>query len=165
MRSEVGEIVFGVDDQSMESVVLENLRQRKLTLGVAESVTGGLVAGRLTGVDGASDVFRGAIVSYASEVKYDVLGISQDLVVSQTAAIEMAIGVRRVLGCDIGLALTGVAGPNEQQGVKVGTLCVGLAMPDGSTKSSTMQLPAGREQMRQLSVISALNFLRRELLH
>ena len=164
VRSEVGDIVFGVDDQSMESVVLEKLRQRELTLGVAESVTGGLVAGRLTGIDGASDVFRGAIVSYASEVKYEVLGISQDLVVSQAAAIEMAMGVRRVLGCDIGLALTGVAGPNEQQGVKVGTLCVGLAMPDGSTKSSTMQLPAGREQMRQLSVISALNFLRRELI-
>lgn len=164
VRSEVGDIVFGVDDQSMESVVLEKLRQRELTLGVAESVTGGLVAGRLTGIDGASDVFRGAIVSYASEVKYDVLGISQDLVVSQAAAIEMAIGVRRVLGCDIGLALTGVAGPNEQQGVKVGTLCVGLAMPDGSTRSNTMHLPAGREQMRQLSVISALNFLRRELL-
>ncbi|NQV96328.1 MAG: CinA family nicotinamide mononucleotide deamidase-related protein, partial [Acidimicrobiaceae bacterium] len=165
VRSEVGDIVFGVDDQSMESVVLDTLRQRKFTLGVAESVTGGLVAGRLTAIDGASDVFRGAIVSYASEVKYEVLGISQDLVVSQAAAIEMAIGVRRVLGCDIGLALTGVAGPNEQQGVKVGTLCVGLAMPDGSTKSSTMHLPAPREQMRQLSVISALNFLRRELLH
>jgi len=165
VRSEVADIVFGVDDQSMEFVVLEKLRQRKLTLGIAESVTGGLVAGRLTGINGASDVFRGAIVSYASDVKYDILGVSQDLVVSQAAAIEMAVGVRRVLGCDIGLALTGVAGPNEQQGVKVGTLCVGLAMPDGSTKSSTMQLPAGREQMRQLSVISALNFLRRELLH
>ena len=164
VRSEVGDIIFGVDDQSMESVVLEQLRQRKLTLGVAESVTGGLVAGRLTGINGASDVFRGAIVSYASDVKYDILGVSQDLVVSQAAAIEMAIGVRRVLGCDIGLALTGVAGPNEQQGVKVGTLCVGLAMPDGSTISNTMHLPAGREQMRQLSVISALNFLRRKLL-
>ncbi len=147
----------------MESVVLDMLHQKKLTLGVAESVTGGLVSGRLTAVSGASDVFRGAIISYASEVKHEVLGVTNELVVSESAAKEMAVGVRKVLGCDIGLALTGVAGPNEQQSIKVGTLCVGLAMPDGSTKSTTMHLPIGREQMRQLSVISALNFLRNEL--
>ncbi len=163
VRSQVGEIVFGVDEQTMESVVLDMLRQKKLTLGVAESVTGGLVSGRLTAVSGASDVFRGAIISYASEVKHEVLGVTNELVVSESAAKEMAVGVRKVLGCDIGLALTGVAGPNEQQSIKVGTLCVGLAMPDGSTKSTTMHLPIGREQMRQLSVISALNFLRNEL--
>ncbi len=163
VRSQVGEIVFGVDEQTMESVVLDMLHQKKLTLGVAESVTGGLVSGRLTAVSGASDVFRGAIISYASEVKHEVLGVTNELVVSESAAKEMAVGVRKVLGCDIGLALTGVAGPNEQQSIKVGTLCVGLAMPDGSTKSTTMHLPIGREQMRQLSVISALNFLRNEL--
>ena len=163
VRNQVGEIVFGVDGETMESVVLDMLRQKKLTLGVAESVTGGLVSGRLTAVSGASDVFRGAIISYASEVKHEVLGVTNELVVSESAAKEMAVGVRKVLGCDIGLALTGVAGPNEQQSIKVGTLCVGLAMPDGSTKSTTMHLPIGREQMRQLSVISALNFLRNEL--
>ncbi|MDA2954218.1 MAG: competence/damage-inducible protein A [Actinomycetota bacterium] len=164
VRSQVGEIVFGVDEQTMECVVLDMLRQKKLTLGVAESVTGGLVSGRLTAVSGASDVFRGAIISYASEIKYEVLGVTNEPVVSESAAKEMAVGVRKVLGCDVGLALTGVAGPNEQQSIKVGTLCVGLAMPDGSTKSTTMHLPIGREQMRQLSVISALNFLRAELL-
>ena len=163
VRSEVGDIVFGVDDQTMESVVLDILRKKNLTLAVAESVTGGLVSGRLTAVSGASDVFRGAVVSYASEVKYDVLGITNEIVVSEAAAKEMAIGVRKDLGSDIGLSLTGVAGPNEQQGVKVGTLCVGIAMADGVAKSMTMHLPIGREQMRQLSVISALNFLRNEL--
>ena len=163
VRSEVGDIVFGVDDQTMESVVLGILRKKNLTLAVAESVTGGLVSGRLTAVSGASDVFRGAVVSYASEVKYDVLGITNEIVVSEAAAKEMAIGVRKALGSDIGLSLTGVAGPNEQQGVKVGTLCVGIAMADGVAKSMTMHLPIGREQMRQLSVISALNFLRNEL--
>ena len=163
VRDQVGPIVFGVDEQTMESVVLDMLRQKNLTLGVAESVTGGLVSGRLTAVPGASDVFRGAIVSYASEVKYEVLGITNEIVASESAAKEMAIGVKKALGSDIGLSLTGVAGPSEQQGVKVGTLCVGIAMPDGSTKSTTMHLPIGREQMRQLSVISALNFLRNEL--
>jgi nicotinamide-nucleotide amidase len=147
----------------MESVVLDLLRKKNLTLAIAESVTGGLVSGRLTAVAGASDVFRGAVVSYASEVKYEVLGITNEVVVTEAAAKEMATGVRKALGSDIGLALTGVAGPSEQQGVKVGTLCVGVAMPDGSTKSMTMHLPIGREQMRQLSVISALNFLRNEL--
>lgn len=163
VRTQVGDLVFGVDQQNMETVILELLRDKKLTLGVAESVTGGLVAGRLTAIVGASDVFRGAVVSYASEVKYEVLGITNEIVVSEAAAKEMALGVKKVLGSDIGLALTGVAGPSEQDGVKVGTLCVGIALNDGSTKSETFHLPIGREQMRQLSVITALNFLRKEI--
>jgi len=163
VREKVGDIIFGVDQQNMESVVLEALRKMNLTLGVAESVTGGLVAGRLTAVPGASDVFRGGVVSYASEVKFDLLGVTSVPVVSEQAAKEMAVGARKVLQSDIGLALTGVAGPDEQDSVKVGTLCVGVALPDGSTKAVTYHLPIGREQMRQLSVISALNFLRQEL--
>ena len=163
VRTKVGDLVFGVDQQTMESVLFDILREKKLTLGVAESVTGGLVAGRLTAVVGASDVFRGGIVSYASDVKFDVLGVTPGPVVSETAAKEMAVGVRKALDSDIGLALTGVAGPAEQDGVKVGTVCVGIAFSDGTTKSTTFHLPIGREQMRQLSVITALNFLRNQL--
>jgi nicotinamide-nucleotide amidase len=163
VRGQVEDLVFGVDAQNMESVVLHKLREKKLTLGVAESVTGGLVAGRLTAIAGASDVFRGAIVSYDSEIKFDLLNVTNGPVVSESAAKEMAIGVRKTLGSDIGLALTGVAGPAEQDGVKVGTLCVGLAMPNGDVRSTTFSLPYGREQMRQFSVISALNFLRQSL--
>ena len=163
VRAKVGDLVFGVDQQTMESVLFDILREKKLTLGVAESVTGGLVAGRLTAVVGASDVFRGGIVSYASDVKFDVLGVTPGPVVSETAAKEMAVGVRKALGSDIGLSLTGVAGPAEQDGVKVGTVCVGIAFSDGTTKSTTFHLPIGREQMRQLSVITALNFLRNQL--
>ena len=163
VRAKVGDLVFGVDQQTMESVLFDILREKKLTLGVAESVTGGLVAGRLTAVVGASDVFRGGIVSYSSDVKFDVLGVTPGPVVSEAAAKEMAVGVRKALGSDIGLALTGVAGPAEQDGVKVGTLCVGIAFSDGTTKSTTFHLPIGREQMRQLSVITALNFLRNQL--
>ncbi|MFM7762364.1 MAG: competence/damage-inducible protein A, partial [Acidimicrobiaceae bacterium] len=163
VREQVKDLVFGVDEQNMETVVLQNLRDRKLTLGIAESVTGGLVSGRLTAIAGASDVFRGAIVSYDSEVKFELLNVTRGPVVSETAAKEMAMGVRKALGSDIGLALTGVAGPTEQDGVKVGTLCVGLAMPDGDVRTTTFNLPYGREQMRQFSVISALNFLRQSL--
>jgi nicotinamide-nucleotide amidase len=163
VREQVKDLVFGVDEQNMETVVLQNLRDKKLTLGVAESVTGGLVSGRLTAIAGASDVFCGSIVSYDSEVKFDLLNVTRGPVVSESAAKEMAIGVRKTLGSDIGLALTGVAGPSEQDGVKVGTLCVGLALPNGDVRATTFNLPYGREQMRQFSVISALNFLRQSL--
>ena len=163
VREAVGEFVFGVDDQTMESVILDMLRARGLTLGLAESVTGGLVGARLVGVAGASDVFRGAIVSYASDVKFDLLGVPEGPVVSQAAAIAMAEGVRRVLGADIGLALTGVAGPTEQDGMPVGTLCVGVAGLPGGSVATTVRLPGQREQMRQFSVISSLDFLRHVL--
>jgi nicotinamide-nucleotide amidase len=139
------------------------LRERGLTLGLAESVTGGLVAGRLTGVEGASEVFRGGVVSYATEVKHSVLGVQSDMVVNEEAAIEMAVGACKVLGASVGLALTGVAGPASQEGVKPGTLCVAVCLPDGTTASTTLPLPGVRDQMRQLSVISALDFLRRHI--
>ena len=163
VRAAIGDIVFGIDDDTMESVVLQMLRDRGLTLGLAESVTGGLVSGRLTNIAGASDVLRGAGVSYASEVKFDVLGVTNGPVVSPEAAVEMAVGAQRVLGADVALSLTGVAGPAEQEGHRPGTLCIGVALPNGVTASSVVQLPGARDQMRQLSVISALDFLRRQL--
>ena len=162
VRSIVGDQVFGIDDQTMESVVLDLLRQRGWTLGLAESVTGGLVAARITNVPGASEVFRGSVVSYASQVKFDLLGVEPGPVVSERAAGQMAEGARRVLHADVGLALTGVAGPSEQDGMPIGTLCVGIALPDGTT-TRTLSMPGVREQMRQMSVISALDLLRRQL--
>ncbi len=158
----VGSQVFGFDDDTMESVVLQMLRERGLTLGLAESVTGGLVGARITGIAGASDVFRGGIVSYASEVKFDLLGVPEGPVVSEAAAAAMAAGARRALGAHVGLALTGVAGPAEQDGMPVGTLCIGIAIGD-DVHTTIARLPGQREQMRQMSVITALDFLRRTL--
>ena len=163
IRTIVGAQVFGADDDTMESVVLELMRRRGLTLGLAESVTGGLVAGRLTAVAGASDVLRGSIVSYASEVKQSLLGVAPGPVVSAAAAVAMAAGARRALGADVGLALTGVAGPSEQDGQPVGTLFVGLSMGERD-EAVALRLPGQREQMRQMSVINALDVLRRRLL-
>ncbi len=160
LRVEIGDVIFGVDGDTMESVVLAALRHRGWTLGLAESVTGGLVGARLTGVPGSSDVFRGSVVSYASEVKRDVLGVSAGRVVSEEAALEMARGAMRVLGSDVAMALTGVAGPAEQEGQSVGTLCVGLVWPGGEL-TRTLRLPGQREQMRQMSVITSLDLLRR----
>ncbi len=162
VRAVVGAQVFGVDDDTMESVVLQMLRERGLTLGLAESVTGGLVGARITGIAGASDVFRGGIVSYASEVKFDLLGVPEGPVVSEAAAGAMAVGARRALGASVGLALTGVAGPTEQDGMPVGTLCIGISLGD-HVYTSVVRLPGQREQMRQMSVITSLDFLRRTL--
>jgi nicotinamide-nucleotide amidase len=162
VRGVLGPLVFGVDDQSMETVVLDVLRHHGLTLAVAESLTGGLVSGRITAIPGASDVFRGAVVSYASEVKYELLEVSSGPVVNEPAAIEMAEGVQRLLGADVGLSLTGVAGPTEQDGVPVGTVCIGIALPTGS-HATTVRLGSLREQVRQFAVINALDLLRRRL--
>lgn len=164
VREEVGGIVFGVDGDTMESVIVGMLKDRGLTLGLAESVTGGLVSGRITNVPGSSAVLRGGVVSYASEVKFSVLGIPNGPVVSEEAAVAMAEGAKRVLGSDIGLALTGVAGPDSQEGHHPGTLCIGLAMEDGQTHSTMLNLSGTRDLMRQLSVISSLDFLRKRLL-
>jgi len=162
LRAILGPLVFGVDDQSMETVVLDLLREHGLTLAIAESLTGGLVAGRITAIPGASDVFRGAVVSYASEVKFDLLEVSSGPVVNEPAAIEMAEGVQRLLGADVGLSLTGVAGPAEQDGVPVGTVCIGVALPTGS-HATTVRLGSLREQIRQFAVINSLDLLRRRL--
>ena len=164
VRDIVGELVFGVNTDTMESVVLGLLEERNWTLGVAESVTGGLVGGRITAISGSSRTFRGGIISYASDVKFDVLGVDNGPVVSERAAIQMAQGAQRVLKSSIALALTGVAGPDEQDGQPVGTLCLGVVFPDGRTFSSTSQLPGQRDQMRQFSVITAMSFLRTLLL-
>jgi nicotinamide-nucleotide amidase len=158
----IGEFVFGRDGDTMESVVLELCRRRGWTLGVAESVTGGLAAGRITNVPGASEVFRGGIVSYATDVKQQLLGVAAGPVVSEPAARQMAHGVRDLLGVDVAVSLTGVAGPDEQDGQPVGTLFVGLVGP-GFDEVRALRMPGLRDQMRQFSVITALGELRRLL--
>jgi nicotinamide-nucleotide amidase len=145
-------------------VVLDLLRDRGMTLGLAESLTGGLVAARLTDVPGASDVVRGSIVSYATEVKQTLLGLPPGPVVNEAAAARMAAGARDALRADVGLALTGVAGPAEQEGVPVGTVCIGACLPDADPVTATVRMPGQREQIRQYAVISSLDLLRRQLL-
>lgn len=164
VRDLVDDVIFGIDADTMESVVLQLLRERGSTLAVAESVTGGLIGGRITNIPGSSEVFRGGVVSYASDVKFNVLGVTPGPVVSESAAIEMARGVRQVLKSDVSLAVTGVAGPDQQDGQPVGTLCIGVVLEDGSEHSTTSVLPGQRDQMRQFSVITALSFLRSLLL-
>lgn len=162
-------LIFGRDDETIEASVLALLRERGLTLGLAESLTGGLMASRVVDVPGASDVFLGSVVSYASQVKFDVLGVPEGPVVSQAAASAMASGARRVLGADVGLALTGVAGPDTQEGHRPGTVFIGIdlggAGGDIGPEAVELTLFRGdRRQTREFSVISAMALLRHRLL-
>lgn len=156
------DIVFTVDDESMEEVVLRLCRDQGLTLGTAESVTGGLIASRLTALPGASEVVRGAVVSYASAVKHEVLGVPDGPVVTEEAAEAMALGACSVLGADVSVSVTGVAGPTEQEGQPVGTVILGTCV-DGSAAAVRVRLPGDRERIRQFACISVLNLLRLRL--
>lgn len=164
LRAILGDLVFGVDDVTMERAVGEQLLEGQQTLAVAESLTGGLIASRLTETPGSSAWFRGGVVSYASEVKFDVLGVPEGPVVSAEAAVAMAAGVRALLKADIGLGITGVAGPTEQEGQPVGTVFGGLALADGTTEVVELHLPqTGRQAIRELAAINLLDALRKHL--
>ncbi len=162
INERLGDIIFGVDDESMEDVVAQLLTSRNRTLAVAESLTGGLIASRLVNVAGASTWFRGGVVSYASQVKFDLLGVPEGPVVSAQAAEAMASGVRTLLGADVGLSVTGVAGPDEQDGQTPGTVFVGLDL-GASVEHVALRLPGDRPRVRAYSAISALDVLRRAL--
>jgi nicotinamide-nucleotide amidase len=146
----------------MEDIVAAQLLERGLTLAVAESVTGGLIASRLVGVAGASKWFRGGVVSYASDVKFELLKVPVGPVVSADAAEAMAAGVRALLTSDVGLSVTGVAGPEEQDGQPAGTVFVGLSIGD-HVQHAALRLPGDRPRVRAYSAISALDVLRRAL--
>jgi nicotinamide-nucleotide amidase len=163
LRKILGDLVFGVDDETMEYAVLARLRDRGWTLGVAESVTGGLIGARIANVPGASDSFRGTIGAYASDVKRTVLGVTAELVVSEESAIQMAQGAQRVLGADVGIAVTGVAGPTMQENQPVGTVCLAIAIPEHDSFAVTIRLPGDRERIRQFATISLLNMVRQRL--
>ncbi|MEI8051844.1 MAG: competence/damage-inducible protein A [Actinomycetes bacterium] len=159
-----GPIIFGRDDETMEHAVAALLLDQGLTLGVAESITGGLIASRLVNVVGASAWFRGGIVSYATEVKHSLLGVPAGPVVSPAAAIAMAEGAREQLGSSVAVSVTGVAGPDPQDGQQAGTVFVGVAIEGRPTTTVELALPGDRPRIRQYSAISALDALRRVLL-
>jgi nicotinamide-nucleotide amidase len=150
------------------AAALARLGARGAKLAVAESLTGGLVAAELTAVPGASRVFRGSVTAYATELKRDVLGVDAALLAERGAvdpdvAKAMAIGVRRVLGADWGLATTGVAGPESQDGQPVGTVFVAVSGPEGEGKVHELRLNGDRTEIRMRSVRSALRLLLEEL--
>ena len=168
LRAHFGPLVYGVDVPSLEAVAFALLKEKGLTLGTAESCTGGLVAKRMTDLAGVSSVFRGGVVSYATEVKHTVLGVDQDLLdrygaVSQPVAQAMAEGARRVLGCDLAISTTGVAGPDpDERGNPVGLVFIGLATPEG-TWVRQVHLSMGRERIRHIAASHGFDLVRRYL--
>ncbi|MFD8567306.1 CinA family protein [Streptomyces sp. NPDC057694] len=161
---------------------LRLLTERGETLAVAESLTGGLVAAELVSVPGASKAFRGSVTAYATELKHTVLGVDAGLLAAHGAvhpdvALQMAAGVRDALGAHWGIATTGVAGPEPQDGQPVGTVFVAVAGPEGpgtdgsrhvpdfagSRKVLRLRLNGGRAEIRRESVRSVLGLLAEEL--
>ena len=125
------------------------------TVACAESLTGGSLAALLSQTPGASAVFRGGVVSYASEVKQTVLGVTAAEVISAECAVQMAVGVRSLMGADWALSTTGVAGPDSQEDQPVGTVFVGVAGPDGA-HAIELELDGTREEIREATCAAAL---------
>ena len=169
IRTLFGPLIYGADVKNLESAVLQLLKDRGLTLGSAESCTGGLIAKRITDLPGASAVFRGGVVSYTDAVKHNVLGVPQDLLdqygaVSPQVAQAMAQGARKALGCDLAVSTTGVAGPDsDDRGNPVGLVYAALAGPD-FCQVKTLHLGAsGRAGIRNRAAHHAFDLVRRHL--
>ncbi len=144
--------------------VLSLLVRRGETVSVAESLTAGLIGAALTGPSGASAAFVGGVLSYATELKHRLLGVPADLLEREGAvhprvAAEMAQGVRRLTGSTYGLAATGVAGPDPQDGRPVGTVHLAVSGPDGRVWHRNLHLAGTREEIRQSTVNEAVDLL------
>lgn len=143
--------------------VIKSLAARGLTLGTAESLTGGLVCAHLVDVPGASSVVRGAVVAYASDLKAEILGVDADLLTTRGAvdpevALGMAQGVRRLLGVDIGVATTGVAGPEPADGQPVGRVYVAVDL-DSDRRVVGLDLTGDRQSIREEAVEKSLQLV------
>jgi nicotinamide-nucleotide amidase len=168
LRSTLGRYLFGEDERTISEVVLDLCRSRGLTLATAESCTGGLVSARLTSVPGSSAVFLGGVVAYANDVKTAELGVPVEILekhgaVSAEAAKAMAHGVRERLGADVGVAVTGVAGPDGGTEDKpVGLVFVHAVGPEAEEARRT-DFPGDREMVRGRATAAALHLVRRLL--
>jgi nicotinamide-nucleotide amidase len=160
--------LFAEDERRVEEIVLDLCRGRDLTLATAESCTGGLVAARLTSVPGSSEVFLGGVVAYANAVKEEKLGVPADVLaehgaVSAQTAAAMATGARDALGADVGVAVTGIAGPGGGTAEKpVGLVYVHAETPDAS-RGVEFSYGADRDGIRRRAAVAALHLTRRLL--
>ena len=169
IRRILGDNIYAEGDVTLEENVVGLIKQRGLTVACAESCTGGLLAARLVDCPGVSECFIEGVVCYGNESKHRRLGVKKETLdtfgaVSAETAREMAAGARGFLGADIGIAITGVAGPGGGTAAKpVGLVFIALNV-NGETKIKELNLKGDRERIRQRTVVSALDFLRRELL-
>jgi nicotinamide-nucleotide amidase len=167
VRRRLGDVVFTTDDETLEAAVVRLLTSAGATLACAESITGGGVGARITSVPGASEVFVGSGVVYRNEAKAGVLGVSRETLegpgpVSEECALEMAAGARRVFGSDLGLSLTGAAGPESHGGSPPGVIWIALD-GDEVTHARGFQVPGERDRVRRWAEQAALDLVRRHL--
>jgi nicotinamide-nucleotide amidase len=167
VRELLGTAIFGVDHETPQSVILRLLSERGLTLATMESCTGGLLASLITDVPGSSVSFRGGLVSYATDLKAE-FGVPREVieahgVISVETARAMAEAARERLGADVGIGITGVAGPSEQEEKPVGTVHVAVATAQG-TRVSSQRFGGGRSEVKWRAALTALNLLRLALL-
>ncbi len=170
VRDTLGDVVYGVDVDSLEAVASGLLREKGLTLSAAESCTGGLVAKRITDLPGASAVFRGGVVSYTNDVKAQVLGVPEELLeafgaVSEPVARAMAERCRTICGSDLAVSVTGVAGPDtDDRGNEVGTVYIALASAEGTVcQKLSCGKGRGRDRVRSAAASHVFDLLRRYL--
>ena len=168
VRETLGDLVYAVDEPSLEAVCLRLLAERGLTFSAAESCTGGLIAKRITDLPGASAVFLGGVVSYTNGVKERLLGVPSEVLekfgaVSRETALAMAAGVRDRTGADLAVSVTGICGPGtDERGTPVGTGFVGFASPDRLV-CRPIQMGSDRERGRVVAASHAFDLLRRWL--
>jgi nicotinamide-nucleotide amidase len=164
----IGDRIYSKNGDLLEVVVGGLLRDRHATLSVAESVTGGMLAQRITSVAGASDYFIGGFLTYSNRMKTELLGVPAELLdrltaVSEEVACAMAEGARAKTGSDYALATTGEAGPQSSTGAPAGTVFLGIATPSG-VEARRVNAPGERQRVRSLSTQLALDLLRRRLI-
>ncbi len=168
VRGELGDLIYAVDEPSLEALCLRLLKERGMTFAAAESCTGGLIAKRFTDQPGASSAFMGGVVCYTNYVKHHVLGVPQETLdefgaVSAQTAAAMAEGARRVCGSDLAVSVTGCAGPDsDERGTPVGTGFVGFASPEG-TLVKPIQMGKDRDWARVYAASFAFDLIRRYL--
>ncbi len=169
VRDILGDNIYGYDEEALEAVVLKLLQERKLTLALAESCTGGLVSNRLTDIPGASESLMYGVVSYSNEAKVKLLGVKEETLraygaVSSQTAEEMAAGVRSLVNADIGVSVTGIAGPDGGSPEKpVGLVYIGIASGE-KTEVHKVIFNGNRKRIKWNTSNKALDLLRRELL-
>jgi nicotinamide-nucleotide amidase len=169
IREKLGDAIYGVDDVELEEVVGALLKQRRLKIAAAESCTGGLIGARITNIAGSSEYFERAAVVYSNRAKNEMLGVPVDLIerlgaVSSEVAAAMAQGIRQAAQTDLGLSVTGIAGPSGGTDKKpVGLVYIGLASPEG-VKTVEYRIIGNREQIRMRASQMALDMVRRYLI-
>ncbi|MGY3717416.1 competence/damage-inducible protein A [Sutcliffiella cohnii] len=166
----VGEFHYGYNDDTIFSVLFQKLKQLNVSISSAESLTGGMFGEEITQFSGASSIFDGAVVCYTNEVKEKVLGVSSNVLseygaVSEQCASSLANGIKSLMNTDIGISFTGVAGPSDLEGKPVGTVYIGMSLPDGKTIVKQLNIPGTREGIRIRTVKYGCFYLLKELMH